>query len=243
MIYTFRMATKAFIENEDGEILVVRESAEYEEGTNAGKWQIPGGRLDPGEKYEEALKREVREETGLEVELGDPITLGEWRPEIKEDKFQIVAVFFRCETEDREVELSHEHTAYRWICPENHTEYDFIGNLPEKFQKYMEVTESELPKLVRDRIPEVIRENDKEPEARKVSDEEEKWLREKVLEEAEEFAEEGEKEELADLYAVLQEYMDSEDISFSKLEDIEEEKASERGGFKQRIVLEDVKDE
>jgi predicted house-cleaning noncanonical NTP pyrophosphatase (MazG superfamily) len=103
---------------------------------------------------------------------------------------------------------------------------------------------SDLPKLVRDKIPEIIREDGKIPKTRRLSEDKiEKWLRRKVLEEAEEFAEEGEVEELADLYAILQEYMGSEDISFSKLKDFEEEKAEERGGLKQRIVLEDVEDE
>lgn len=103
---------------------------------------------------------------------------------------------------------------------------------------------SDLPKLVRDGIPKLIREKGKFPKTRRLSeDETEKWLRKKVLEEAKEFAEEGEAEEMADLYAVLKEYVDSEDISFSRLESIEEEKVEDRGGFKERIVLEDVKDE
>ena len=36
-----------------------------------GLWSIPGGRIDPGETSEEAVVREVREETGLEVACGD----------------------------------------------------------------------------------------------------------------------------------------------------------------------------
>ena len=35
-----------------------------------GEWDLPGGRPDPGEDHRAALKREVREETGLDVEVG-----------------------------------------------------------------------------------------------------------------------------------------------------------------------------
>ena len=100
---------------------------------------------------------------------------------------------------------------------------------------------TDLPKLIRDKIPEIIRESGDRPVTREVSDEEiEKWLRKKVLEEAKEFEEDGAIEELADLYAVVERYLEVEDTSFSKLERLEEDKSSERGGFKDNIVLEDV---
>lgn len=103
---------------------------------------------------------------------------------------------------------------------------------------------SDVPKLVRDRIPEIIEKNgDEEAVWKQVSDSRtEQLLREKLVEESREFEEEGEIAELADLYAVMKEYMDRRDISISDLEEIELEKREKRGGFKDNILLEEIKE-
>jgi ADP-ribose pyrophosphatase YjhB (NUDIX family) len=50
----------ACIRDEQGRILLLRRSD--------GMWSVPGGGLEPGERLDQAVVREVREETGLEVE-------------------------------------------------------------------------------------------------------------------------------------------------------------------------------
>jgi ADP-ribose pyrophosphatase YjhB (NUDIX family) len=57
----------------DGALLMVRRGR----GANAGLWAIPGGKIDYGESMRAAAVREVREETGIEVELDDVVWVGE----------------------------------------------------------------------------------------------------------------------------------------------------------------------
>lgn len=111
-----RIATKAIIEHE-GKILLLREAATYGDGTQRGRWHVPGGRVELGEHFEAALRREVQEEAGLEIEIVRPILVGEWRPTIKGEPNQIVGIFFLCRTTAHEVTLSTEHDGYQWVSP------------------------------------------------------------------------------------------------------------------------------
>lgn len=49
---------------DDGRVLLIQRGRE----PSKGKWSLPGGRLEMGEMLEAAVKREAREETGLEIE-------------------------------------------------------------------------------------------------------------------------------------------------------------------------------
>ena len=125
---TLRVAAKAVIINEEGKVLLVREANSYADGTNVGKYQIPGGRLDVGESYEEGLKREAKEETGLEVEPMYPVYVGEWRPVIRGEQYQIIAVFTVCKAKSLDIKLSDEHDDFMWVNPANLPENIVITN-------------------------------------------------------------------------------------------------------------------
>lgn len=123
---TQRIATKALIVNDNGQVLILREADTYEEGTNISRYGLPGGRIDPGEPFLEGLKREVYEETGLDIEVKNPLYVGEWWPVIKGNKNQIVAIFFVCKALNSNVKLSEEHDDFQWITPEQAADYDFM---------------------------------------------------------------------------------------------------------------------
>ncbi|MEU8360447.1 NUDIX hydrolase [Nonomuraea sp. NPDC048882] len=76
-----------------------------------GEWQAPGGVLELGEGIHEGLRREVLEETGLEVE---PEALTGVYKNIPRG---IIALVFRCKPIGGKLQETDEVTAFRWIAP------------------------------------------------------------------------------------------------------------------------------
>lgn len=60
-----RLAVGAVVVSRDGRVLVIRRG----KPPGLGNWSIPGGKVEPGESLAEAVVREVREETGLDVKV------------------------------------------------------------------------------------------------------------------------------------------------------------------------------
>ncbi|MFB6167137.1 MAG: nucleoside triphosphate pyrophosphohydrolase [Candidatus Nanohaloarchaea archaeon] len=98
----------------------------------------------------------------------------------------------------------------------------------------------DLPKLVRDRIPEIIEEDGEEPVTEEVEGEElEQRLADKLVEEAEEFQESREREELADVLEVVDRLLEFLD-DVRELKGLQEQKRKERGGFEDNLVLKET---
>ena len=78
-----------------------------------GEWDLPGGRPDPGEDHRAALKREVREEAALDVEVG--AALDGHLFEVLPGRFVQIEVFACRLISANDVTLSHEHEDVRWV--------------------------------------------------------------------------------------------------------------------------------
>lgn len=99
----------------------------------------------------------------------------------------------------------------------------------------------EYNKLIRDKIPEIIKESGKTCEIETLSETEyEKHLNQKLGEELEEYLSSHEVEELADLEEVLRAILDFKGISYEEFDLIRKNKAEKRGAFKKKLLLKKV---
>lgn len=121
----------------DGKVLIVRESVKNPDGTNAGTYDVVGGRVEPGERVLDTLAREIKEETGIDATIGAPFYVGEWRPIVRGEEWQIIATFFFCTSLTDRVVLSRDHDEYQWIDPKQYHQYPLIANLVAVFGAYL----------------------------------------------------------------------------------------------------------
>ena len=96
-------------------------------------------------------------------------------------------------------------------------------------------------KLVRDKIPDIIKKDSRKPITKILNDEEyKKELDKKLQEEVKEYLEDNNIEELADIVEVIYGILASKDISLEEFESVRKKKAEKRGAFKDKIFLEKV---
>jgi 8-oxo-dGTP pyrophosphatase MutT (NUDIX family) len=120
-----RICAIAIIFNIDHKILLLKRSSETDWCPN--KWSFVGGSVDNGETPLEAVEREVREETGLEIK-----TYIE-KFSIKREDLEEHVFVAKYEGNDDDVELNEENTSYIWA---NQNEFKFLDTVPN-FDEYL----------------------------------------------------------------------------------------------------------
>lgn len=120
----------ALIQNEEGNVLLVH-------NTDGGGWSLPGGKVEYGETLVEALKREVREETGLAIEINDIVSINEGKS--TQMNVHTLFIMFKAQVHDytTEIQMKDEISTLGWCSIDeadeklvyyHHSLKDFLNN-------------------------------------------------------------------------------------------------------------------
>ena len=122
------------IVNEDNQILLLKRSPNIEQW-QPGKWALVGGGVEDNETPEQACKREIKEETGLNIDYFKE------KFKIQRNPDSIEYIFIgKYDGDPVDIRLNHEHISYGWYLPEEITFLDHVPNLIDyinlAFKKY-----------------------------------------------------------------------------------------------------------
>lgn len=127
----YHLAVRAIIQNDQGQCLLIRRSGACR--NFVGKWEWPGGKTDDGETFESALLREIREETGLNVELKG--VAGAFGMEM--DKIRVAVLCMEAVPVAGTLTLSDEHDDHAWVPLAEMLEWDLVASLHNLARSYI----------------------------------------------------------------------------------------------------------
>ena len=122
-----RIIVVPLIRNREGKLLLCRKPPDR--GVFPNQWGLPGGGIEPGERMEEALRREIREELGIEVEdiqrlhFKDGLE-NKLHPGRQDERVYMIYLLFACRAVDDAIELNEEFIEYAWVSPPELEVYD-----------------------------------------------------------------------------------------------------------------------
>ena len=121
------LAAHALIEK-DGRYLTTKRASVND--YMPGLWDIPGGTVDAGETMEQALAREVMEETGLRVAIIRPLAIYTNTTSLPERQY--FQATYLCRYESGEIKLNpEEHDEFAWLSLEEIAKKECIGFLKD----------------------------------------------------------------------------------------------------------------
>ena len=114
----------ACIAYKDGKIFVAKRKSV---GDMGGKWEFPGGKIENGEAPELAIKREMQEEFGVNVSVGEKIGTASFIHSGKNCTVDAYVVQFEQDGMSKPFILT-EHTEYKWVNPLDIAKLDFVDS-------------------------------------------------------------------------------------------------------------------
>lgn len=90
-------------------------------GEFEGMWEFPGGKMENGESPQDALKREIQEELGVDIEVEEYLCTTEY----DYPTFHLTLQCYLCKPPTQEIELR-EHKSARWLTAETLNEVEWL---------------------------------------------------------------------------------------------------------------------
>jgi len=109
-----QVGVKVLIKNSKDEYLFIRRTASLSTDKKGTSWDIPGGRIEPDEYLLDALKREVKEEVGYELQ-SEPTLIAAQDIFVPEKDLHVVRLTYTLLEDVMDVSLSEEHQEHIWI--------------------------------------------------------------------------------------------------------------------------------
>ena len=125
-----KIVVTGLIENDKNQFLISQRSDPKIAEAHM-KWDFPGGAIDFGETPKEALKREIKEETSLDVIIGEMIPECYSKVWLHEDfKIHAVVLCYRCKLIGGTLSSKdHKINDLKWISKREFDEYDFLPSI------------------------------------------------------------------------------------------------------------------
>ncbi|MEE9169192.1 MAG: NUDIX hydrolase [bacterium] len=128
------LAVSAVVQNQDKEILIVRRAVE----PGIGLWSLPGGVVKLGESVEQALRREIREECGIEVKIGELLGVFDriFRDKAGKVKYHYIILDYRCYSENKDVRPGSDADDYHWLNESDLERFDYTPGVKELLKDF-----------------------------------------------------------------------------------------------------------
>lgn len=119
----FKLAVKAVIFDAQGRCLLIRRSNRCR--NFVGKWEWPGGKVDPREDFTSAVVRETKEETSLEVEVTGLVGATQFEMTVA----NVILLCLETRLLGGEVRLSDEHDDFAWVPLAKLAQWDLVESM------------------------------------------------------------------------------------------------------------------
>ncbi len=107
--------------------------------SSGNQWGLPAGKVDPGETIEQAVKREIWEETGLEVQENALKHLGSLYVRNLETDIYYDSFILTLDEKPKITIRPTEHQAFKWVTPEESLKMDMVHDLVECNKLYFKI--------------------------------------------------------------------------------------------------------